>query len=241
MTCPLRALWRCEDHGQSLALTPVKVSIRYRTGPNSHLIPRPSGSSDNDGSLFVSAYRGIGSETVRRPVVIAGRDPDKAMAGSWLHTRSPWRSSLGSGLRMLPAVSPPRRLMAKDLRGFWKAKEAPVRTMALDRRAAAFKVRKKKAKKAKAPWKPVISLDDSFFKSLKWRQLRYLVLRNTGGLCQSCGAGAKDGVRIHVDHIKPRCTHPELSLCLDNLQVLCEDCNVGKGSWDDTDWRIKMR
>ena len=41
----------------------------------------PPEGSDNDGRLDVSAYRGIGSETVRRPVVIAGRDPDKAMAG----------------------------------------------------------------------------------------------------------------------------------------------------------------
>lgn len=38
--------------------------------------PSLTGRSDNDGSLSVSAYRGIGSETVRRPVVIAGRDPN---------------------------------------------------------------------------------------------------------------------------------------------------------------------
>lgn len=37
---------------------------------------RPSGRSDNDGSLLVSAYRGIGSETVRCPVVITGHDPN---------------------------------------------------------------------------------------------------------------------------------------------------------------------
>ena len=38
----------------------------------------------------------------------------------------------------------------------------------------------------------------------------------------------------------PRKTHPHLALSLDNLQVLCEDCNCGKGSWDSTDWRAKM-
>lgn len=143
---------------------------------------------------------------------------------------------------MLSAVSPPGKVMAKDLRGFWNDKEVPVRTMAQDRRSAAFKVRKKKAKRPKhrAPWKVAHKPAEDFFRSLKWKQLRYLALVNTGSRCQCCGASASDGVVIHVDHIKPRCTHPELELSLDNLQVLCEDCNVGKGSWDSTDWRVKM-
>ena len=77
----------------------------------------------------------------------------------------------------------------------------------------------------------------NFYASREWRELRYLALRNTCGRCQCCGATSKDGVRIHVDHIKPRSMFPELSLCLNNLQVLCEDCNIGKGCWDITDWR----
>ena len=27
------------------------------------------------------------------------------------------------------------------------------------------------------------------------------------------------------------------SSVLDNLQILCSDCNAGKGNWDQTDWR----
>lgn len=30
---------------------------------------------------------------------------------------------------------------------------------------------------------------------------------------------------------------PDLALSMDNLQVLCGDCNHGKGNWDVTDWR----
>lgn len=52
-----------------------------------------------------------------------------------------------------------------------------------------------------------------------------------------CGATREDGVQIQVDHIKPRKTHPELALDINNLQVLCEVCNHGKGNWDQTDWR----
>lgn len=76
-----------------------------------------------------------------------------------------------------------------------------------------------------------------FYKSDQWRQVRYFVLRNTGGRCQCCGAKASDGVSLHVDHIKPRSRYPELELSPDNLQVLCDDCNIGKGDWDFTNWR----
>jgi len=75
-----------------------------------------------------------------------------------------------------------------------------------------------------------------FYTSTAWRQLRYLVLKNTEGRCCCCGASAKDGVQLHVDHIKPRSRYPELELSLDNMQVLCEDCNMGKGAWDNTSW-----
>ena len=76
-----------------------------------------------------------------------------------------------------------------------------------------------------------------FYKSDSWRILRYEALRLHGGKCQLCGATRADGVRIHVDHIKPRSKYPELALQLSNLQLLCEPCNMGKSNYDDTDWR----
>lgn len=94
------------------------------------------------------------------------------------------------------------------------------------------------ARKIGAPH-PDYVRDDKFYETREWRELRYLALRNTDGRCQCCGGSAKDGLRIHVDHIQPRYKRPDLSLCLDNLQVLCEDCNFGKGAWDATDWRNK--
>lgn len=79
--------------------------------------------------------------------------------------------------------------------------------------------------------------DDQFYKSTKWRELRHVALVNSGARCTLCGASAKDGIQLHVDHIKPRSKYPELALDLDNLQILCEDCNLGKSNVDDTDWR----
>lgn len=83
------------------------------------------------------------------------------------------------------------------------------------------------------------SQTDAFLLGWEWRTLRMKVLKHFGARCQCCGATARGGVRIHVDHIKPRSTHPELALVETNLQVLCEECNQGKGAWDDTDWREK--
>jgi 5-methylcytosine-specific restriction endonuclease McrA len=42
---------------------------------------------------------------------------------------------------------------------------------------------------------------------------------------------------MHVDHIKPRSKYPALELAEDNLQVLCELCNIGKSNTNETDWR----
>lgn len=78
-----------------------------------------------------------------------------------------------------------------------------------------------------------------FYVSREWRQIRYIALRNANGCCQCCGAKAGKGIVLHVDHIKPRSKYPELQLSIANLQVLCEDCNLGKSNlWED-DWRGK--
>jgi hypothetical protein len=76
-----------------------------------------------------------------------------------------------------------------------------------------------------------------FYASDEWRAVRYKALLRDGGACKCCGAKATRGKPLHVDHIKPRSKFPELALDLDNLQVLCVDCNLGKGAWDQTDWR----
>lgn len=76
-----------------------------------------------------------------------------------------------------------------------------------------------------------------FYGSEAWLRLRYLTIRRYGGRCQCCGQRPTPYNPIHVDHVKPRSRFPWLSLCPDNLQVLCRDCNIGKSNIDCTDWR----
>jgi hypothetical protein len=78
---------------------------------------------------------------------------------------------------------------------------------------------------------------DAFLLTYEWRRARMAALKKYGAKCMCCGATPADGVRMHVDHIKPRKIYPQLALEPDNLQVLCEVCNHGKGNWDMTDWR----
>lgn len=57
------------------------------------------------------------------------------------------------------------------------------------------------------------------------RRLR--ILQRDNFTCKLCGRGPSDGVSLHIDHV--------LAISLggkstdDNLQVLCMDCNLGKG------------
>lgn len=76
-----------------------------------------------------------------------------------------------------------------------------------------------------------------FYASDEWRALRYQALLRATGKCECCGAGKANGAVLHVDHIKPRSKYPALELVLENLQVLCEACNLGKSNRDETDWR----
>lgn len=66
----------------------------------------------------------------------------------------------------------------------------------------------------------------AYQRSIMTDSLRYDILRRDGFRCQLCGATAKDGVKLHVDHIIPVSkggkTEPS------NLRTLCERCNLGK-------------
>lgn len=85
------------------------------------------------------------------------------------------------------------------------------------------------------PRKPLCK--DSFYESWAWKRVRYEALKIHGARCMLCGATKESGAVICVDHIKPRALFPQLELEQSNLQVLCNDCNMGKGRWDETDWR----
>ena len=78
---------------------------------------------------------------------------------------------------------------------------------------------------------------DEFLKTYDWRKLRQTILNKYGNKCMCCGATPSDDIYMCVDHIRPRKTNPELALDENNLQVLCNVCNHGKGNWNTKDWR----
>jgi 5-methylcytosine-specific restriction endonuclease McrA len=82
-----------------------------------------------------------------------------------------------------------------------------------------------------------------FYLSWDWRTLRMKVLQQYGARCMCCGATPEhktvggEPVAIVVDHIKPLSKYWDLRLERGNLQVLCQECNQGKGAWNETDFR----
>lgn len=65
-------------------------------------------------------------------------------------------------------------------------------------------------------------------RSLMTDKLRYQVLNRDGHRCVICGASARDGVKLHVDHIIPVSKGGKTEMS--NLRTLCERCNLGKGA-----------
>lgn len=56
--------------------------------------------------------------------------------------------------------------------------------------------------------------------------LRYDVMQRDGFRCVICGATAKDGAKLQVDHITP--VSKGGKTVMSNLQTLCDRCNYGK-------------
>lgn len=75
-----------------------------------------------------------------------------------------------------------------------------------------------------------------FYASWGWKRLSFDVKQERGRICECCGARPPKAV-IHTDHIKPLRKYWHLRLERSNMQILCEDCNMGKGSRDETDFR----
>ena len=70
--------------------------------------------------------------------------------------------------------------------------------------------------------------------------VRYEVLKRANKRCELCGVqdgdeGYEDRLPLHIDHIVPRSKGGSNEI--DNLQVLCRACNLGKSNRDDTDFR----
>ena len=63
--------------------------------------------------------------------------------------------------------------------------------------------------------------------------IRYNVLKRDNFSCQICGITAKDGAKLHVDHIIP--VSKGGKTVMSNLQTLCERCNIGKSNKTEND------
>lgn len=117
----------------------------------------------------------------------------------------------------------------------WKPenKDVPVIKFKAPSFAGRCKFKAKKIKKA---------YDPRFYHSDEWRMLRVRVLEKYECKCMMCGRSPKDHkIIIHVDHIKPISKYPELCLDFNNLQLLCEDCNIGKSNKYETDYRPQVQ
>lgn len=116
--------------------------------------------------------------------------------------------------------------------------KSPKRMEDVDAKLRATVKAKIKAMRVVVSHKPLPSpASKEFLYTYEWRRVRMEALKKYGARCQCCGATPALGAVMNVDHIKPRALFPALALDVDNLQVLCSDCNHGKGNWDMTDWR----
>ena len=132
------------------------------------------------------------------------------------------QSAIESGVtvQVLPYMGKPRELS--------KSQERKQRRKSEVRQLKEQIAKLRNGFKEKPPY--VRGMGSDFYQTREWRELRWSVLIASDGKCIKCNRGKQDGVILHVDHIKPRSKFPALELVFANLQVLCEDCNIGKSN-----------
>lgn len=79
------------------------------------------------------------------------------------------------------------------------------------------------------PHKEMVCTKQRTSRQINWR-LRAMVLMKDGARCKLSGSTPQDGIKLHVDHITPWANGGET--VFENLQILCEKCNVGKSNID---------
>src|SRR5712671_2556441 len=100
---------------------------------------------------------------------------------------------------------------------------------AQDEREEKFKRRREQRRLVKL-YRKLKAARQDFYLSREWLEARYDILLKFRKCCL-CGSNK----RLHVDHIIPKSKLPPSRwLDKDNLQVLCEDCNLGKSNRDQT-------
>jgi hypothetical protein len=78
-----------------------------------------------------------------------------------------------------------------------------------------------------------------FYSSKEWKEMRKKVRSELTHMCCVCGSTTD----LHVDHINPLRYFWEQRLDEDNLQILCSECNLEKGSmlnWTK-EWHIRNK
>jgi hypothetical protein len=75
---------------------------------------------------------------------------------------------------------------------------------------------------------------DVFYRSNEWAEARGYIFAHTKNECAYCGSIEK----LQIDHIRPLRYYWDLRTSLENLQILCEDCNYAKGSNSDYNYHL---
>ena len=80
---------------------------------------------------------------------------------------------------------------------------------------------------------------EEFYLSAAWRSCRAAYIKRAGGLCERClkrGLYVPGEIVHHKVHLTPsNITDPNVTLCFDNLELVCRDCHAAEHS------RLKKR
>ena len=92
----------------------------------------------------------------------------------------------------------------------------------------------KKYTKKKQPSKTSLKAVENIYQSTRWADIKRTVYYLYEFRCMKCGTKEKE---MHVDHICPVSKYPAMKWSINNMQLLCRDCNMEKSNLNEIDYR----
>ena len=96
-----------------------------------------------------------------------------------------------------------------------------------------IKVKKVKTKN-KVQLKHSVKSVENIYQSTRWADIKKVIYSLYDFKCMKCGTNQNE---MHVDHICPVSKYPAMKWSINNLQLLCKNCNMEKSNVNENDYR----
>lgn len=169
-----------------------------------------------------------------KSLVRALKNAGKMARGTAVYDNAPRKDAPGLLEFLCDAL--PEEYRVSNNRGMFRQHKARIREKKVTHKGSTPKAPDSTYHSVLKKWGASFVKSADFLSTKEWKRVRMDAIEKYSNVCMICGRRPPE-ISINVDHIVPRALDWKLALTVDNLQILCAECNEGKGNRYTTDYR----